>query len=571
MAADLTQSFVGKHVEKIALAVAVAVFLGAFVWFIGMREPQGNVRRDVARLVDDIRKKTEAPQLADALSKEELVSLGIGHPATTVAEFEKDLNGLPGPWNAVASMVPDELGPRKAVVVGPREDVMPPERILAVEEVQACFGRGVTADEVPMPLAKLEVKGGTLSDVVWAGCVGKFDLTAQLDVFTAGNAPLQPIIISKVELQRRDLKPDGEWSDWAAVPPAVPLAVAQELPRFPADLREKRTVGAWYLGLTKAQVAIRRMPFYDLVAVDGEGSTVETLAGAGATDEALQPDLTPPKEEKPKTPADKNEPAKETPARAVPKPKPAEPGKSPWELIEPTEKKPEVVEEPEEEPSAEHVYATVWANDATVLPGRTYQYRMRVGMASPVYSLPGVKDEEARWTPEYVGQWSEPTEEVAVPEVVQFYFVGTFGQKINLELHRWIHGQWIIVPSAPSNVGAPVVFTKKRTRIDVPGAKETKEVDVDLSPQVLLVDVIKGFPYQEGGNRPIRTNVLVFADAQGRLGQRVEWADRKDSTNDRISRMAADSTPTKGTGKTTKPPTRTPTKKPTRPKTPPKR
>ncbi|HUU09259.1 MAG TPA: hypothetical protein VM431_01820 [Phycisphaerae bacterium] len=558
MAADLTQSFVLKHVEKIALAVAVAVFVGAFAWFIVMREPQGNVRRDVARLVGDIRQKSEAPQLADALSKEEIVSLGIGHRATTVAEFEKELNGLPGTWNAVASMVPGQIGPRTVVVVGPQEDVTPPERILAVEEVQACFGRGVTSDEVPTPLAKLEVKDGALSDVVWAGCVGKFDLTAQLDVFTAGNAPLQPIIISKVELQRRDLKSDGEWADWAAVPPAVSLAVAQELPRFPADPREKRTVGAWYAGLTKAQIAIRRMPFYGLVAVDGEGSTVEILAGAGAGDEALQPDLTPPKEEKP----DKKEPAKVTPARAAPKPKTAEPGKSPWELIEPAEKVPEAVEVPDEEVSAEHVYATVWANDATVLPGRTYQYRMRVGVASPVYSLPGVKDEEARWTPEYVGQWSEPTEEVSVPEVVQFYFVGTFGQRINLELHRWIHGQWIIVPSAPSNVGAPVVYVKKRTRIAVPGSKDSTEVDADLSPQVLLVDVIKGFPYQEGGNRPIRTNVLVFSDAQGRLGQRIEWADRKESTIARISRMAADSTPTKASGRTTKPSTtRTPPKK----------
>jgi hypothetical protein len=135
-----------------------------------------------------------------------------------------------------------------------------------------------------------------------------------------------------------------------------------------------------------------------------------------------------------------------------------------------------------------------------------------------------------------------------VPPVVQFYFVGTFGDRANLELHRWIHGQWLIVPSAPSLLGAPVEFIRSRAKLLVPGTGEEVAEDVNLSPGVLLLDVIKDFPYQpSGGNRPIRTNVLVYADQRGAVLQRIEWQDRTQATDDRLKRKeVVPAAPTKG-------------------------
>ena len=162
---------------------------------------------------------------------------------------------------------------------------------------------------------------------------------------------------------------------------------------------------------------------------------------------------------------------------------------------------------------------------------------MRLAVLNPIWSVPGVKDDQARWTLEFPGPWSEPGEEVTIPGIVQFYFVGTFGRRVNLELHRWIHGQWVIVPSVPTLLGAPVVFTRRRARIVVPGAKEEVTKDVDLSPQALVVDIVKGFPYKpRGGNRLIPTNVLVYADGRGSLRERIEWEDRQKAAEDRVRR-----------------------------------
>lgn len=553
MAADLTQSFIGKHVEKVVLAVAVLVFLGSVVWFGVMREPQERVRSQVARLVDEVKKKADKPTLKDALEPQEQVALGIDKSATTVAQFEKALNGLPAEWVAVAKMV--EAMPKQSAAVVIVEQCQAPERILAVQDLRTVWGRGVTKDEVAMALAKLDTKSGALSDIVWAGCVGRFNLTEQLAIYMDGNAPVSknPITITKVELRRRQRKPDGDWSDWTAIPAAAPPEAVEKLPALPADPRDKRAVIAWGGALMNAQAGVRRMPFYKLVAEDPEGKTVE--AQAGPIDGVAQPDPAALRKKGLEKPAEGKDSGKTpTPTPTKVKETAEDSGKSPWDTTpvggKPRTEKPK----PTEAAAPEHVYATVWANDATVQPGKTYQYQMRLAVLNPVWSVPGVKDEQARWTLELEGPWSEPGEEVAIPGIVQFYFVGTFGQRVNLELHRWIHGQWVIVPSAPTLLGAPVVFTRRRARIVVPGAKEEVTKDVDLSPQVLVVDVLKGFPYKpRGGNRLIPTNVLVYADGRGRLRERIQWEDQQRAPRDRVRRKeVVPSTDTKRKKRTTR-------------------
>jgi len=281
------------------------------------------------------------------------------------------------------------------------------------------------------------------------------------------------------------------------------------------------------------------MPFYELLAVDPEGKTVE--AEAGPIGGVANPDPSVFAEKGPAKPAGENASAEKKPTSAneeTASKTAADAAASPW-LLTPTRKKPpKQGPTPGEETAAtEHVYATVWANDGTVQPGKTYQYQMRVAVLNPVWSRLEVKDEQARWALQFEGPWSEPGEEVAIPGLVAFYFVGTFGQRVNLELHRWIHGQWIKVPSVPTLLGAPVFYTK-RVPISVGGEEITKEVD--LSPQVLIVDVIKGFPYKPaGGNRSISTNVLVYADARGSVRERIEWEDRMKATDDRRRRKEA--------------------------------
>jgi hypothetical protein len=171
-------------------------------------------------------------------------------------------------------------------------------------------------------------------------------------------------------------------------------------------------------------------------------------------------------------------------------------------------------------------------------------------------------DDKARWTLEITGEWSKSSKEVTIPPVNQFFFVGSFGGKPNLELHRWIFSQWVIVPSAQASIGAPVLYVKPRTKIRVPGGgTETKEVDVDLSPGVLLVDIIRNFRYRPEGNpQAIATNTLVYAESQGRLSQRIEWLDRQAANMARKGREAViptrpgEEAPLPPTGRTPPPP-----------------
>jgi hypothetical protein len=172
---------------------------------------------------------------------------------------------------------------------------------------------------------------------------------------------------------------------------------------------------------------------------------------------------------------------------------------------------------------------------------------------------------QARWTLEITGNWSRPSKEVTVPQLVDFYFIGImFGEKANIALHKWLLGKWQFVRSVPGNLGTPITYGA-RMPIVLPGSKDgTKEtIPVEMSPQAFLVDVIRNFPYlPEGNARPVKVNILVYADAQGHLRHRIDWEDKKAEGTDRQAR--------EGTGPPPPKDVTTPTPKPPPPPKPPK-
>jgi hypothetical protein len=549
MAADITQTFAGKHIEKVVVAVAAVVFIGAIAWFIGLREPQEDVLRNVESAVQRLEARTqETVTLKDALTPDEQVALGIDRPGTTVADLQEAVGGMPPPYQVAMKIVSPSYGQKE--VVKAREKQYAPAEVLPPEEMQVAVGYGVTDYDVPRPMAQLQADEITYNDIAWASCVAKFDLTQQLDIWvepylkdnrTPPINKTSPITITRVEVRRRQILPDGTATDWEGITPSVPAEIAAKLPSFPEDNKNKPMVGQWYQGLVKAQAEIRRLPFYTIVAI-GSGQTAADLA-EGVTG-VKQPNVSRYDERaRAAAPAPKPEeaPAEAPGAEVAAAPEPAPAGASPWEMITRPERRPtEAGIEAAVPTEREHVYATVWANDATVLPGKTYQYQMRVAILNPVWSLPDVEPADQRWTLEFVGPWSDPTVPLTVPELMEFYFVGTFGNRVNLELHQWMHGQWIIVPSAPSYVGAPVVYEKRAQRLVVPGKGDTVVKDIVMRPDAMLVDVIRNFPYQPGGrNRPIDTNVLVFSDRQGNVGRRIEWEDQERARDHRIKRKEA--------------------------------
>jgi hypothetical protein len=533
MAADLMQSFVGRHIEKIVLGTAAAVLVAGAVLFVSPvgRKSHESVRTGLKTKIELIQSKKQDTKLDEILTPADKKSLGVAEEPPSTDQFKQGLALLPGTW-------PRNLNTHKELltttIVEVRK-VKKPERIMTVEDVETAVGRGVTT-EPKVPNALAQMTGKNVADIAWVGCVGRFDLTAQLDEYLKAKCDPE-IILTRVDLQRRTMSPDGQWGDWEPVTQAIPAAVADKLPKKPANPKDKAVVFKWWTAEKDFQATIRRPSFYPLAAVDTsvESKTVADIAGTVTGVE--QPRIPAPTTR----PADGTEEGDAPPGPPPPGPPPpakapaAKPGGPSWaEGVLPEESP---VAAPAK-PAEAHVMATVWANDTSVKPGGVYQYRMRVAVFNPTYSQQGV-GEDVRWLLELEGGWSEPSPKVRIPELVQFFFLGAFGDKANIELHRWIHGQWIVMPSLPSNIGAPVIYVKKDAKLKLPGGatgKEDETMSVDLSPGIVLVDMVRGFTYYPAGNKaPTKTNVLIYAGARGTLAVRTDWDDRAEAAKARAA------------------------------------
>ena len=536
MATDLRESWWGRHFEKVVVLATGLVFVASVVLWVVLRESRVEKREVVHRLIQQINERKKAT-IEEVLTEEERRQLGLTKSPLTVEEFERRRAQLPPKWPSNRDFV---WGIVKGEIERPIVPIVtPPKQILAVEEVRTAVGRGVTPEAVNRPLEKMAEQG--LSDIAWVSCVGKFNLDLQLEQYLAGKVEPQPIVITRVDLARQERKPDGTWTDWEAVTGEGAKAALDKLPRRPENSRDSRAVFAWARALLAMQQDVRRLPFVNLVARDPEGKWVQDIAGA--VKGVDQPNL--------RAPGGAGAPARGAPAAGAPLPEaalpseagpaaPAAPTGEGWWLTEPTAP---AAPTPGAVPSLvgpvepQYNYATVWAHDLSVRPGRTYQYRMRVAVFNPVYGHPDCGDEQAKGTPELVGEWSEPSAAVTIPPLVHFYFVGVSGDRATVELHRWIHGQWVIVRSVSCRVGMPVICNKP-VPIKVPGSEKEVTETVDLSPGVLLVDMIREFPYTPPGPgmKPIPTNVLIFSDTQGNLGQRIDWEDKKEANQRRQER-----------------------------------
>jgi hypothetical protein len=602
MAADLTQNFLGKHFEKLIVAVAAAVFVVAAIVFV-FSTSHDNLRKNVddavlnltkpkdtpvtylsgagrnldeelktLGLTDDQRKKVmdldsiTAAKLKDAgLSEDKIrgilllkvmppteqAKLGLNQPPMTVTQFGRLLNEMPGEWDSRRDWTEKHLAEK---VEPPTREVFTSPRVVTVTNLQVVTGRGTT-DE-PAPAANITFRYDKYSDIVWNGITGIVDLTEQQEAYKASmpKSPMayQPIMISRVELQRRELKSDGTWSPWQQIVPAITGTANAKWPKTPTNPRDTRSVMQWGAEIAGMQSLIRHMPLYHLVAVDEEGRLIE--AAAGPSTGAEQPDLTPPK------PAEPAAPVTTSPTSPAEPVSTAGSDMNPWATV-PTKGKPPTGAPnvpPPPRDNARRVTTNVWAYDCNVQPGKTYQYQMRIWIRSPIYNQ-GEADPEIRWLPEFAGNWSAPSREVAPPPTVYFYFVGTFSEKANIDVQRWVMGQWIHVPSLPTSVGAPIVSTTpKRQKLLLPGGKGgyTKDnVEIDMNPEnIVLVDILRNFLYQPegGGLRPTRTNILIFSDARGELQQKIEYEDKTTAATDwkrregNVGVVTPPTTPTRG-------------------------
>ena len=158
----------------------------------------------------------------------------------------------------------------------------------------------------------------------------------------------------------------------------------------------------------------------------------------------------------------------------------------------------------------------VWAHDDTTSPGRTYQYRIRLGVFNPIMGKDWFKQSQAEFKNQTVlwSRYSEPTEEIKVAKMLHVFPVDTIkgeseaveGAKI--EVAKYHMGQWqsYAFDTFPGQIiGKSVTMAELAEQRDDSRSRNRDETDVrmmnpnqpqeeekiDFTTSMVMVDVLK--------------------------------------------------------------------------------
>ncbi len=182
----------------------------------------------------------------------------------------------------------------------------------------------------------------------------------------------------------------------------------------------------------------------------------------------------------------------------------------------------------EQKPAGRSPVQVLWAHDDTLEGGRTYQYRVRPRIFNQYCGKPALlenaKDAEQV---ELDGPWSEPSDLVTVPEDTHFFVKSSRAERreVTVQVFKWYRGQWLD-DSFSVSVGEPV---GKESRVKVPPNGDRIPVLFETGARIVDIDFRR--PYRTRSRRgnklgPMgQTTALVYVDASGRLHERLEAVD----------------------------------------------
>jgi len=150
-----------------------------------------------------------------------------------------------------------------------------------------------------------------------------------------------------------------------------------------------------------------------------------------------------------------------------------------------------------------------WAHDDTVEPGRTYRYRIRLGVFNPVAGTEQIAEEDQDlknkailWTP-----WSKETEPIEIPARLYFFpqQVQEAAKRVTVEIFKYTLGYWYsqIFPVDQGEViGKAVEYEPEAEQTDQLTMKDvTLPEIIDYSTGAVMVDVDSVNIWSETGRR----------------------------------------------------------------------
>ncbi len=180
-------------------------------------------------------------------------------------------------------------------------------------------------------------------------------------------------------------------------------------------------------------------------------------------------------------------------------------------------------------------YQPVRQYDLTGVPGRTYRYRIRLGILNEYCLAAGkLKDPKDATKPVIYTAWSEPSQPVHVERDTYFYVVGRGprGVGVRVEIFKWYHNGWI---KESFNV-QPGEEIGGLESAQVTIGNETYREEVDFFTGAVAVDLahdVEFTPLQSTSSgfgllRTRESEMLVYMDEEGELVTRYSVADRTD-------------------------------------------
>jgi hypothetical protein len=135
-----------------------------------------------------------------------------------------------------------------------------------------------------------------------------------------------------------------------------------------------------------------------------------------------------------------------------------------------------------------------WAHDDTVEPGKTYRYRVRLGVFNPVAGMNKISEQNEPRKNEVIlwSAFSSPTDPLDIPERLYFFPLREAGKVVTVQVSRYQFGYWYNwnFPVQQGEVIGTVVQNKETNGETTTLSKNvTLPKSIDYSTGAVLVDV----------------------------------------------------------------------------------
>ncbi|HOK67615.1 MAG TPA: hypothetical protein PK054_06865 [Anaerohalosphaeraceae bacterium] len=504
------ENFLEQHFDKIILAGIGLISIGLLWLFIfrnpfgpvidGRRESPGSAQTKLVQKAERLREKIESPSDAVAMPQPDFIP-----------SFERLLSSsIPSLNPQIYPMLP---GIGRQPIETDREYAVP--EIPPLQDIQMAYIRAaayVPTEEITpeMPYDNVPTQIGDVDFVTVSARLDVRRIVQQfqsafmgLGVRPAHRDPVLAVpVAARVELQRREQLPDGTWGPWVRVPVPQTIAYKKLFDQLP-DRTEDLSGGGVSVQMEQFKERIRQSSLLQQRAYDFATSRYQYWMPPPFLEEAQK--LLQQQRDEARRAAQQAAGAGaaaagrvgagggETPFPGAGGPRPTQPGRQPRparpeqptrgrEPVRPGagEMMPETaaptgpggaVRPGTRQRTIEDVWRDfqkelltddwwkrtepllIWAHDDTVQPGKTYQYRIRVGMFNPIAGKDWFKAEQQEfknqvvlWTPfaETIAKKNEPLI-ASIPKTLHIFPMDiskTNPIAVNVRVSKYYMGRW---------------------------------------------------------------------------------------------------------------------------------